>query len=412
LSPDAAAAFRTLSVVHGPDFGTGLAAAVLGRRPAEVEPVLDELLELGLLHPVPGDRHGFHDLLRLYARDRGIAEDPPAVRAATVSAMDDWLLDTTVAAGRWFEPGFGRGPATVDERAPLGSAAAAERWLTTERPHWLAALGAAAVAGRHSRVVGVVEALHWFSDRSYTDRTWYDVFRWGADAAIALGDPLLSAVHLNYRSWAESTCLGEHATAVTTAERAAALARQVGDGRQEAWAWLYAAFAARRDDDGRTLRDNGDRAAALFRRLGDAEGWSQARLCSAGGRRLLGESAAALEVLTDLLAATADPTTAPAAGVARHTVVQAHLVAGTVLADDGRWAAAAERFATALAAEDGDGSPVIRARLETDLGTALLQLGRPDGLTHLERAAELLAEAGDAAAAAAVRARISGFRES
>ncbi|WP_111767022.1 helix-turn-helix domain-containing protein [Nakamurella deserti] len=410
LSPAAAAAFRGLSAIHGPEFGVGSAAAALGLGPDDAETVLDELLELGLLHPVPGDRHGFHDLLRLYARDRAVAEDPPSVRAATVSALDDWLLDTTVHAGRWFEPGHGRGPAVPDDRAPLPSAAAAERWLVTERPHWLAALHAAAAAGRHTRVVEVVEALHWFSDRSYSDRTWYDVFRLGADAAIALGDPLLSAVHLNYLSWAESMCLGEHATAVATAERAAALARRIGDGRQEAWAWLYAAFAARRDGDGRTLRDNGDRAAALFRRVGDAEGWSQARLCSAAGRRMLGESTAALEVLAELLTATADPATAPAPGVARHTVVQAELMAGSVLADDGRWAAAADRFAAALTAEDGDGSPLIRARLEDELGTALLHLGRPEGTAHLDRAAVLLAGAGETAAADAVRERLSRWR--
>ncbi|WP_078896415.1 helix-turn-helix domain-containing protein [Streptomyces sp. NRRL S-495] len=74
--------FRRLALVPGPDFGPGAGAALTGLGPELVEEMLDELLDLGLLGHTATDRLLFHDLLRLYARERLQEEETSQERAA------------------------------------------------------------------------------------------------------------------------------------------------------------------------------------------------------------------------------------------------------------------------------------------------------------------------------------------
>ncbi|MGO4751456.1 transcriptional regulator, partial [Streptomyces sp. 2MCAF27] len=76
LRPDQARAFRLLALADGPDLSLPVAAALLGRdrRDPSVEPLLDSLVDSGLLEsPAPG-HYRYHALIRLYARRRADAE--------------------------------------------------------------------------------------------------------------------------------------------------------------------------------------------------------------------------------------------------------------------------------------------------------------------------------------------------
>lgn len=82
LGPRAAAVFRHAALIPGPDFGAETAAAAAGVAAPDALAALEELADAGLL-TTTGTRYRFHDLVRLYARERLDAEDRrERVRAA------------------------------------------------------------------------------------------------------------------------------------------------------------------------------------------------------------------------------------------------------------------------------------------------------------------------------------------
>lgn len=71
LSPAQACLFRRLSLIESPDFTLGMAAALMDMGAEAAEELLEALVDAHLLETAstPG-RYRFHDLLRLYARER------------------------------------------------------------------------------------------------------------------------------------------------------------------------------------------------------------------------------------------------------------------------------------------------------------------------------------------------------
>ncbi|XVS61237.1 ATP-binding protein [Actinosynnema sp. CA-299493] len=68
LAPEAQRLFRLLGAHPGPDFGVGVAAALLDAEPRHARLVLDALVEAHLLEqPGPLDRFRFHDLVKEFA---------------------------------------------------------------------------------------------------------------------------------------------------------------------------------------------------------------------------------------------------------------------------------------------------------------------------------------------------------
>lgn len=253
LSGAARRVFRRLAHLPGPDFTAPLVVLVAGDDPADLVDVLDELVELGLLQPRAADRYQLHDLLRLFAGERLRGEEPEGERAAVRLGMARRLLEITVTAGRWFEPGFGAPPATWSGPVPLATADEAAYWLRSEAENWLGALRIAAEAGEHRQVVETAEALHWFSDTAIAWRGWYEVYGLSRTSAAALGDRRLEATHLNYYSWA-ATAAQRHAEGLASALAAREIAVAEGDHKEEVWALQYASDA---------LHHDGRRAEAL-----------------------------------------------------------------------------------------------------------------------------------------------------
>jgi transcriptional regulator with XRE-family HTH domain/tetratricopeptide (TPR) repeat protein len=284
LDDDGRRVFRRLSLAAG-GAGAELVGVLAGIDAREAEHVLDELVELSLLVPLPGDRAGFHDLVAVYAAGRFAAEEPEPDRRERADRARDWLLASASAAGQLFEPDAG--PAPVPGGLAFADRAAAERWLVLEQPNWTSALRAAAAAGADATVVAVAESMHWFSDRQAFWPAWVDVFGASAAAAGRLADPRLEAVHVNYLSWALSMQrrLDE---AVAAADRAAGLARAAGDLEQEAWAHVYRANAQRfGGGPPEELVRHYLAGAKLFDRLGDHGNWVGASL---GAMRALGDA--------------------------------------------------------------------------------------------------------------------------
>ncbi len=105
LDAEQARAFRLLALPAPTTLGLVEAAAVLDRTVADVEPIVEGLVDVGMLESPTRGRYRYHDLLRLFARERAEAEDPPAARTAAVARLLDVFLATARHAYGLLRPG-------------------------------------------------------------------------------------------------------------------------------------------------------------------------------------------------------------------------------------------------------------------------------------------------------------------
>ncbi|MCO1656778.1 ATP-binding protein [Pseudonocardia humida] len=375
LSDGARRLLRRLALVPGPDTGPALAAALTGEPVEATEDALDELVELGLLQSGFTGRYRLHDLMRLYAADRLDEEETAADRSAAHDRAVDWLLDTAIVAGRWFEPEFGGTPGGWAGAAGLDTEQRAERWLRAEADNWLAALEDAAAAGRHRKVLAVAEAMHWFSDRWIHWGHWPRVFTLSSRAGLHLGDDGAAATHLNYLSWACGSCLGDAAAAAACARHAHRRAVAAADPRQQGWARSYLATALLASGDPAAALVSARQAAGLFREAGDREGLPHALALAGRSLERTGRLDAALRTFRERLVAVCDPATAPVAQVAAITRVSALFDIGRLHMRRDEWAEAVAALETALASDVAGAIPQWQAAMYVALGEARGRLG-------------------------------------
>ncbi|MFD0149441.1 hypothetical protein ACWGQ4_00245 [Streptomyces sp. NPDC055721] len=79
--------FRRLAAVPAADFDASLAAVAGGVPVEEAWDALDSLVDLGLLHDTDAGRYRFHDLVRLFARERLREEEATAEREALTGRL-------------------------------------------------------------------------------------------------------------------------------------------------------------------------------------------------------------------------------------------------------------------------------------------------------------------------------------
>jgi len=229
LSPAAAILFRRLAHVPGADFAAPVAAVLSGTEPAEAEDRLEELVELGLLQPEGSDRYRFHDLIRLYAADRLRSEETPDERTATERRMTRWLLETTIVAGRWYQPDRGTLPDGWTDTVQLTTLEEAHAWLQAETDNWLGALRSAAADGRHQLVVDLSDATFWYSVTCAEWPGWYEVSRMGNAAAAELPDLHQRARQLRCYAWVLTHAMRRPEEGADLAMTAYRMAEEIGD---------------------------------------------------------------------------------------------------------------------------------------------------------------------------------------
>ncbi|MFF1546731.1 ATP-binding protein [Streptomyces sp. NPDC058291] len=376
LTPSAARLFRRLALVPGADTCAAGAARLTGQPLFDAEDTLEELVEAGLLGAI-GDRYRLHDLLRLYARGRLDAEESAQDAHRARTALYRWLLETTVTAGRWFEPDHGPPPPAWQGTVDLSSADRARAWLQAEGANWLAALRAAHTAGEHARVVETAEALHWFSDQWIFWGHWPEVFGAAAHSAQALDDPVLEATHLNYHAWALLACEGRPRDSLDRSAAALAAAERAADPRQQAWAHIYRSSAFRRLGEQVRAAWHMHRAAALFEAVGDLPGGLQARY---GHGVLLQDSGSPEEALAsyrDTLAFLDRAGDRIPSHIADFSRGQLHAAMGACHARGGRWPEAVSTLTSAVAISRANANAAMESRHLVSLADALLSAGRP-----------------------------------
>ena len=236
LEPEAARTFRLVSLLGMPEISVGVAAAVTDRELSDTEAALEQLVDAALVEPLMPDRYRFHDLLRLYARERAEAEESAATRRAVVTAGVDWYLTRILEAAVLLGPAH-----SVDRRAVFPRLADALAWLDTERENLVRAVAA---AGEDDLVVPcwqMADALFRFYELRRYLSDWQQVNQIALQAAERVGlREVEGRMHngIGY-VYAQQARFDQ---ALTHLEAALAIRREVGDAAGE----------------GRTLKNLGD----------------------------------------------------------------------------------------------------------------------------------------------------------
>ena len=181
LEPAARVLFGRLSLLEAPDMAAWVAAALLDISVEQANELTDRLVDARLLEVAGRDasgqvRYRFHDLVRVYARERAEAEDPPTERSdALARAFGAWLHLAERADDRFgnpfLAPVYGTAPRWPVDRASTGRLLADPlALLEAERPALVAAVTQAASLGMAGLSWELTSALTQFlGTRLYLD---------------------------------------------------------------------------------------------------------------------------------------------------------------------------------------------------------------------------------------------------
>ncbi|MCX5199127.1 tetratricopeptide repeat protein [Streptomyces sp. NBC_00249] len=156
LPADQARLFRLLTVNPGPDCSTVYAGLLAGE--ADVRPKLAALARASLVveQPVGSGRWRMHDLVRMYAVERGEECAEGDGREAAVDSLLEGLCSEVAEAVRALGV---RGPAVDSQGAQALPLDKALHWLDTERPLLIAAMGLSADSGRIGTAIRLADDL-------------------------------------------------------------------------------------------------------------------------------------------------------------------------------------------------------------------------------------------------------------
>ncbi|MGJ6967822.1 ATP-binding protein [Streptosporangium sp. G11] len=396
--------FRRLALVPGRTFDAALAAVVGDTSIEGAWDALDELVDLGLLQDSMLGRYRFHDLVRLFARDRLRQEEPAAARDALTVTMTSWLLRMATTAGRWFEPVYGRPDRSDPDLAALSSAEEADHWLRVNVDNWLGALRHAASTGRFAAVLDCAESMHWFSDRWMHAPHWYEVFTLGAEAAAALGDTARQAEQLNLLAWVHLVPREDLETALRYTAQAMDLATRSGATTQIALAHHQAGGAFRRLGRLDEAIVSETRAAEIFKADGDIDRYCQCLGALGTCLRDAGHHTEALEQYLDLWALLNDDRSGVTPSVAAFTRPIALARVGECLGLLGHRAEAIIKLTEAIGLMEQARLPVPQARSLETLAALLAGEERTgESRRTYARAAEVYEAIGDAEAGSRCR---------
>ncbi|MFI9818850.1 AfsR/SARP family transcriptional regulator [Saccharothrix variisporea] len=223
LRPAAARLFRMTALVPGPDFTPHAAAALVGTDPGRARELLGVLVTAALVQEAGPDRYQLHDLVRDYARQRGLAEDDEPTRTAAFERLLSHYFRATRTASGLIEPirKPPEEPVGLRETAvpELKDRATATAWFEQEYPNLHAAVDHAAEHGPHRFAWHLADAMS--SPLALAPRfgEWVTVSRTALGAARKAGDKAGEAITLVSLGHAYNTT-GRMTDAIDTLERA------------------------------------------------------------------------------------------------------------------------------------------------------------------------------------------------
>jgi tetratricopeptide (TPR) repeat protein len=395
---EAQRAFRLLGLLWSPSFPTWVAAAVLDRSIPNATELVERLVDAQLIEALHEDelgqaRYGYHDLLRLFAREEAEAdqERPAALdrglRAYLAAARQAAaLLTPEASASPGASPTAGiPDVATSPAKALLGDPV---RWFESERVSLVAAVLQACDTRRWSLTWQLSEAIGDYL--SWADH-WGDWRRTQDLALIAArndrnpkaeADALRSLGELAWKQnrWSE---------AAEQLKASLAKFRELGDVRGEAQTLHTLTRVQVSSGQPTEALAQLEQCLGLFRRLGDRVGEVRVLRTQAGAYRLLGRPSDAARVLEDCLAKSRELGDRP--GEAR-----AFRRLGAVYGDLGRFSEGTALLEQGLVMLRDLRDRLGEAYALISLGELALDAGRPgDALLRFEEALAIVGQVGD-----------------
>jgi tetratricopeptide (TPR) repeat protein len=193
LPDDAARVYRLVGLVPGLEFDAEVAAALLGVPMPQGRAAVAALRTANLVEELPQGRCRFFRLVERHAAEQGRVEEPPETAERALRALADFYLvratfaDRAVMGARFRLADHGQLLAGVGDPFASGGAAAAQSWLSRERPSLMAVLRLCADRGWPERVWQLAEALTALFLNERRPQELIDVCGLGALAAQHLG---------------------------------------------------------------------------------------------------------------------------------------------------------------------------------------------------------------------------------
>jgi tetratricopeptide (TPR) repeat protein len=223
LPDDVHRLFHLLGVAPGDDIDLAAASSLAGVPPSATKGLLRQLEDVNLVRQhVPG-RFRMHDLIRLYAAERGRAELSDAAKAAASLRMIDFVLYTAFSAARLLDPH--RPPIDLEPAVEgcfpvtFSELGLAWTWFTAEYSKAKDVLRRAETLGYDSRTW----RLAWTHENYYLRYGFFEdamtSWRAGLAAARRLGDSSAEVLALRRLGYACARA-GHHDEAVSHLEQA------------------------------------------------------------------------------------------------------------------------------------------------------------------------------------------------
>ncbi|GGX18988.1 AfsR/SARP family transcriptional regulator [Streptomyces lomondensis] len=290
LAPVQARLFALLGLASGPDIGLFALASLADLPGPTARAALRALESLHLIEQYEPGRWRMHDLVRLYAADRGRQDLSPEDRDAALRRLIEFYLHTTCATRPLMQahespPGL-REPIPGCRPQRMTTQAEAVQWLAGELPNLLAAQSLAADQGWRQLVWQFVWSLDHFHSLLGHVRDRMAMCR-AALAALDPDDTLDVHVMVHRQLGHAAAHVGAHEEATKHLMHALSLAEQADDHGTQARIHISLAQAYGQQDHLPPALDHATRALQLHQRVDqpvtkatalNSVGWYSARL--------------------------------------------------------------------------------------------------------------------------------------
>jgi DNA-binding SARP family transcriptional activator len=376
ISDQARRLLRRLAILEAPTFSDWVPAALLDEPHPHAVDLLDELVSAHLIETTNVAGHGqyrFHDLIRLFARERLAVEEPATERQAALERVLDALLGLAQEAHRRHYGGdfvrldIGTRRWTLPDDLMSRLAADSMAWYDQERVMLLSGIRHAAEAGTAGLCWKLaLSAVTFYESRFYLD-DWRETHGIALEAVQRAGDERGEAA-MRYSTG--TLCMVEQrfGAAREHFSEAARIFKAIADDQGVALVIRHIAFldrmSGRLDDAVR----NYEQALSLFRARGDQVATAYVLQSLAEVRLARGEAGVAQDLLVEALRLSQSARSGRVEAQVLYRIGETRLLTGDL-------DRAAETFGQALSNVQEAGDPLGEAYALQGLGVARVRQG-------------------------------------